>query len=213
MSRYKCNELAFSEVTIASSYWAGFIAADGCIIDTTSRGSKILKISLSSIDKGHIKKFVDFLNATNKIIDEKNGMSTIKISSNIIVESLFRSFNIIPRKTFTLSPPEISVEMMRHFIRGYFDGDGCFTTCSNGIKKYLSWGLLGTLSITSRFNEIICSENDLKPYGPYKLKNIYRIQYGGEKAKKISDWMYKNVDNSLFMDRKFNKRNSICDSK
>ena len=48
--RYSFNERFFSEDSEASFYWAGFIAADGCLY------KKTLSIGLSSKDKCHLQK-------------------------------------------------------------------------------------------------------------------------------------------------------------
>jgi intein-encoded DNA endonuclease-like protein len=52
----------------------------------------------------------------------------------------------LPRKSLTLEPPEIFDDFARHYIRGYFDGDGCVgfdmyfkLTFVGGSIKTLEW--------------------------------------------------------------------------
>ena len=51
-------------------------------------------------------------------------MATFTIYSNRLVESI-KTQGFHSRKTFTIEKPNLKEEYYRHFIRGYFDGDGC----------------------------------------------------------------------------------------
>lgn len=42
-------------------------------------------------------------------------------------------YNIVPNKTYTYEPVALDPELMSHYFRGYFDGDGCLTVWN---KKY-----------------------------------------------------------------------------
>ena len=52
-----------------------------------------------------------------------------------LVESIKKQ-GIHSRKTFTISKPNIKPELMNHFIRGYFDGDGSFIFIEN---RFIIW--------------------------------------------------------------------------
>jgi len=66
-----------------------------------------------------------------------------------LVESI-KNQGFHSRKTFTIKKPNIQKELIRHFIRGYFDGDGSFSfnpynysiktqivTASDEFKKFI----------------------------------------------------------------------------
>lgn len=66
------------------------------------------------------------------------------------------------RKTFDLKMPNIPDEMIRHFIRGYFDGDGC-------ICKYL---IKGTDNYRFTFEIVGQSEDILLSFQEFSRKTI-----------------------------------------
>src|SRR5271154_2141644 len=49
--RHFRNKDTFSNLTLETCYWAGFIAADGCITD-----KNVLVVCLSNVDKNHLEK-------------------------------------------------------------------------------------------------------------------------------------------------------------
>jgi hypothetical protein len=117
------DENFFSVPNILNSYWAGFIAADGCI-----RGyhDHYLSLGLSKKDISHLEKFKRDLRLSNKItIYDKHNSCITGLSSNKICDDLKNNFNITPRKSKTLKPPNIKNKTnILSFIAGYIDGDG-----------------------------------------------------------------------------------------
>lgn len=123
------NESFFSVPNKLNSYWAGFIAADGCCDDKRNR----LVIGLSDKDKNHLEKFTNDIEFTGKISMRNNtGFSknnekvcSIEITSKKIIEDLKKNFNITPRKTLNLHPPELDNILLTHsYMIGFLDGDG-----------------------------------------------------------------------------------------
>ena len=47
------------------------------------------------------------------------------------------SFGVVPRKTATLRWPDLPEPMLRHFLRGYFDGDGSWLGLDLGARFVL----------------------------------------------------------------------------
>lgn len=124
-----CDDYLFSRDNERSFYWAGFLAADGCI---NSKKPQI-SLKLSNKDIGHLEKFKKDLGSNATIFtepvfkDEKiiRYYSVIKIHSKQMVSDLQR-FNIVPRKSLIYKFPESVLynENIKHFIRGIIDGDG-----------------------------------------------------------------------------------------
>lgn len=56
------NKRAFSKHSNSSDYWAGFLAADGCV-DTKGRVRLYLQLS----DADHLEKFADFVGSNHVI--------------------------------------------------------------------------------------------------------------------------------------------------
>lgn len=214
--KYKCNEDIFSTDTENSFYLAGFIAADGCIM--SKGGSKVLSIGLSNKDKSHLEKIKNTLEAENPIhdYDVKNSKrntkwndvikSEIKISSSQIYSDLQR-FNITERKTHTLTLPEwIKVHPLRHhFIRGYSDGDGCFSSSIGRGRKVrqVIFQLRGTAAFLTSLRSILEADLNLEERTKeIRFNNgIGVLEYGGNRiCKALAEYLYR--DATIYLDRK-----------
>jgi len=111
--------------TEAKAYFLGLIAADGCVYKPTQKGQMQLHLQLKHNDEYIIKKFLKELNLTKQKINNYENLSKLCICSDKICSDL-KKYGIEQRKTYTLKfPKNISYEMFSHYVRGYFDGDGC----------------------------------------------------------------------------------------
>lgn len=159
----------FKEPNILNCYWAGFIAADGYVRNKPIQ----LGITLSIKDKDHLNKFKEDINYTGPIHDRKikrvykeqeivgEFVNLTICSSQEILFDLFNNFNIVPRKSSVLQPPNLeSLNLKLAFIIGLIDGDGTIYVDSNG---RLQISIVGTYEITSWicniFNKLIPSKN------------------------------------------------------
>jgi hypothetical protein len=112
------------------AYIAGFIFADGSLqkrnllADITYN----LKISLNEKDINVIKYICDCIGLSqDKIVSvpAQNGDPQKMICiGHKKLDILLKKWGIIPNKTYNFIAPEISDEMLPHFIRGWIDGDG-----------------------------------------------------------------------------------------
>lgn len=125
-SRYLFDEYFFDKPNILNSYWAGFIAADGCIANKKgSGGYNYLSIGLSVKDQNHLEKFKSDIKFSGPVSIDNAGMCKLRIFSQKICDDLSRNFNIIQRKTLILEPPfGLSDECILSYFAGIIDGDG-----------------------------------------------------------------------------------------
>lgn len=125
------NDSYFKDLDSQVCYWAGLLAADGSIKVNSDKSASV-KLKLADKDKILIERFRDAVKYTGKIyssIEHLNGnkypQSAIVVTSWQWVRDLKINFNITPRKTHTLQPPNITdLELIKAFIVGYIDGDG-----------------------------------------------------------------------------------------
>ena len=121
--------------TEEKSYWLGFLFADGYIRERKNGNSLELKLGIK--DKSHLELFKKAIKSEHKIVEGHNkvkykgGISishlcSLSIYSNKLVESM-KLQGIHSRKTYTIEKPSVPKNLMRHFIRGFFDGDGCLS--------------------------------------------------------------------------------------
>jgi len=130
--RYNLNEHYFEKIDSEDkAYWLGFIYADGYIHKrTNSHGQAVLGITLH--EKEPLEKFMTCLQSDKPVksyitkgkYNEGSVEYKAVIISNKIVSDVER-LGVVEQKTFKLSGiPNISDDLIPHFIRGYFDGDG-----------------------------------------------------------------------------------------
>jgi len=143
---YTRNDNAFSNITLEACYWAGFIAADGCLYN-----KRELRVCLSNADKGHLEKLRNFIGYTGPLAQSKITTNLyLVVSSSQIYSDLNKNFNITPRKSLTLLPPiGLTYKQSLAYIIGYIDGDGSIGynsyTYKNGTKyKFLRLRIIGT---------------------------------------------------------------------
>lgn len=114
---------AFMEINKESSYWAGFLAADGCV-DEKGR----VRIYLQLSDSVHLEKFAKFVGSSHKInLDGSRNRCSLEFTCEQMVADLLK-WNVVPRKSVEYCPPN-NLPFMKDFMRGYFDGDG--TICES----------------------------------------------------------------------------------
>lgn len=188
--KYNVNDCFFETPNIVNCYYAGFIAADGCIRKYKGKFVETYSLSfgLSIKDKDFLIKFLNTINYEGNIrYYENKGRKYVgvEIKSNKICEDLRNNFNITERKTHTLCPPNLfDKNLIDAFICGYIDGDGSVYFSKNknkqrrvgisiiGTDKMLSW-------IINRFCEI---------YGKEQLEKLYENKGGfgsNNKSKKV----------------------------
>lgn len=172
VKKYYHNDNFFSDNTNESAYWAGFIAADGCIIKNR------IRIKLKSTDENHLISFIKSINSNCKVlhsIGKRNETITysslVSITSKKMIEDLSNIYNITENKSFTLQPPLISdTNLIHSFIKGIFDGDGTIYYKDN---RYYCIVFYGTKTINSWIKEIIDNLMGVNSGSIYKKKNIF----------------------------------------
>lgn len=207
-NRVKFNETVFDNIdTEEKAYWLGFIFADGYI---SSRDNGF-EITLKGSDINHLQKFNKFME------HEKNNVKVSKIIYNqkefsrcrwgVVNKHLWNILNnygCTPRKSLTLEFPNIIPEhLLKHFIRGYFDGDGCLTYEKENNSAYPSVSLIGTEKFLLKLKNIIgnnikSSINSDKRLKGSKILRIYR-----NSVKDFLNYIYEN--STIYLDRKYKR--------
>lgn len=192
-------------LTEEDAYWLGFLYADGYIIESNS---SYFGIELQSSDDEHLRKFNKFMNgnATIHYRDKKSPcsekyftMCSIIFSGKDLVENL-KNKGCVPNKTNVLKFPEfIEDTLMRHFIRGYFDGNGSFGKYNKG--RYLRATIsCASCAFVTSFKDYLDKVGISSSI--YEDKNCYKVYIVGKDCpKKFLEYIYK--DSNIYLDRKF----------
>lgn len=212
--RYEYDESFFEEINNEEkAYWLGFIYADGCISEifnkkTGALKSRTMELTLSKIDEVHLMKFLLSIKS-NKPIEQKliklngNEYKACKTSINNkkICDDLI-NLGCIPRKSLTIDFPKENVVpryLIRHFIRGYFDGDGCVSFNHDNLSYIVNF--VGTESILSGIQDFVEKENSLFRTVIRGKGKAFQVSWGGFTNFKLwYELLYK--DSNIFLDRK-----------
>ena len=147
----KINETFFDVIdSEEKAYLLGFFIADGCIQkEAKKKNGEIYSYSYrfslnNSIDDIEIIKLFQKYICPHKKLEYKNNQSGVKskrkeqVSIRWVSKHMYETlnlYNIHERKTydsnFEFPFDKIPKKLIRHFIRGYFDGDGCITRYVN----------------------------------------------------------------------------------
>lgn len=202
--KYSVNDNYFNEIdTEDKAYWLGFLFADGYVRMKNNRSGQ-LKLKLSIKDKDHIILFNKYL-SSNYLIKNytsqtkyKNrfsisNVSEVSIYNSKIVKDLVRH-GCVNNKTFLIKFPDIEAHLYRHFIRGYFDGDGCIYKLKNRPNSF-------SISIVSNF-QFVSDIKDKLGYGKiYQSENIHILLFNKiSEIKNFCEYIYK--DSTIFLERK-----------
>lgn len=130
MKRYVQDNSFFEKIdTERKAYWLGFLYADGCVYEK-SENNKIVILQLHPDDKYIINEFLKDINSDRPIYTDKKGYVSTCIGNTKMANDLI-NLGCVPRKSLILKFPSEEIvpqNLIRHFIRGYMDGDGCIST-------------------------------------------------------------------------------------
>lgn len=219
--KYLLNENYFEVIdTEEKAYFLGFLYADGCNLTNNTS----IKLGLQEQDKEILNKFSELVNSNRPLQIDKNE-SLLKKGKNVkttyifIINSKKMSDDLIKlglfhKKTWLLKFPteeQVPFYLLRHFIRGYFDGDGSISKVKTSKNNScLNFNIVGNFefinSLQSYFvNEIKLNKNKLQYR---KTTQIVSLIYGGNTyICKIREHLYK--DATIYLKRKFDKFFSI----
>lgn len=206
--KYELDELFFENIdTEEKAYWFGFMCADGYVSEKKST----MEVTLQERDIYHLEKFKNSLRSNYKLTRHKkvlNGKEFIGYRLTFSSEKMKKDLvdkGCTIRKSLTLKFPTSDVvpkELVRHFIRGYFDADGCIYKNSNRNISY-TVELTGTIEFLERYvKEIKLHKNKLHhPHEDRIGVNFYKSSYAGQYALHILKYMYDGA--TVFLDRKY----------
>ena len=199
------NDHIFDSIdTEEKAYWLGFLYADGNVKHYNK--SWRIELTLQECDVNHLMKFSQFLSLNKEpAYREKTKAYRISFCSSRVAEELIKK-GCVPKKSLILKFPQYNIvpkDLMPHFIRGYFDGDGCISLKQqvNSIRKHVS--LLGTKEFLEDFVKEVNLKGTIIKKDKRTESNTYQIVFTKEEGNKLLDHMYGSA--SIYLQRKYNK--------
>lgn len=202
-SFFGINENFFNTWSSEMAYVFGLIISDGCI-------SKAGTVSLCINDKELLEKVKVTMHSEHKIVPSKHqkGLYYFHFARKKLVHDL-EKLGVLPKKSLVVKFPEVPQEYLADFIRGVFDGDG-----SVFFDKRRSRFPLRSKFVSSSVDFINGLHKNLESLGmpkrkiyKQKTKNAwsYMFIFDHKDSLKLCDILYKNIQNGLFLERKYKR--------
>lgn len=219
--------------TEEKAYIFGFYTADGCVCKGNTKQGYTFQISISALDIKLVEKIRDILSPNANVTTSSPRINNFGIKTNSMCNLVIHSKELVNKldgigfgvnKTYLEKSVKniIPQELMFHFIRGYFDGDGCIST-SNSKKKHTLISGEETLyeNRTYNFNIISKDHKLISEVAEFLELNNFKISYSNDKGcltisihrKKEILEMYNNLYNnsSIYLERKYLKFREILE--
>ena len=209
-NRLRFNENVFDIIdTEEKAYWLGFIYADGYISyndfdDLTKKPLYSFELSLQLRDTKHLEKFTKFLNFDYAKVSCDSYRCRVAFANKHLWHIL-NNYGCTPRKSLTLKFPNIEIfkdnRLIKHFIRGYFDGDGCFSRyiySSGNVVPHISF--MGTPEFLQELGKLIPTN-----FSIHKDKRLtdqtISYDFGVDAGVTMINFMYSTAN--IYLDRKY----------
>ncbi len=193
------------------AYVLGFFTADGNMI-RNKRGGYF--IEFISIDYDLIEKIRTLLRSDLKISVRKHRnekWSTcyrLQVGSKEIYHDLLR-LGMTPNKSKSVQMPNIPLEYLGHFVRGYFDGDGNVSSGSYARKDrkkrlskiILSGFISGSKQFLEQFHNSLKNFAGIKGGTLYHHDRAYRLYFSIRDTMALYRFLYANCG-ALYLLRK-----------
>lgn len=217
------NEDFFSTInTEEKAYFLGLLYADGCVTKSKKK-YKVLEICLQAKDGYLIDKLIsllgvyqikkDFTNPKQLPVwelknaiycSDKDQFSTI-IHSKKIYDDLNRN-GMYEQKTWKIDFPEnVPKNLLKHFIRGFFDGDG---TVFRNARGSCIFGFYSQHNFLESLQNFLVNEISLSKLKIYDKETISFMTWSRKEDLK-SFYQYIYSDCSIWMNRKKEKFDSF----
>lgn len=148
-----CYDWNASEIkTEEQAYTLGFLMADG-----HNTGSQV-GIKVKTSDGYILEKMKNCFSKEIKLQEHEDYCSFV-ISATTVCDNL-RNLGIVEHKSHSEKHiPEMPSDLVRHFIRGYFDGDGTVFICKSGKNRFFKCNICSsTRNILEMFKDVLAKD-------------------------------------------------------
>lgn len=210
--RHKVNEIFFEDWNPRMAYTLGYIFADGCLEYYPRFRQKY--VSIASTDKNTLERLRDWMGSEHTISSRKsphaNGsrIFTLRIGNGTLYDSLILK-GLYPRKSLTVPFPSIPEEMLPHFVRGYFDGDGCVAlekvTRKSGAIRPRKLNVIFTSGSETFLRDLSSTLEKLaavKPQNIIRAWTAFQLRYSTTDSEALFRFMYSDTAHGEYLKRK-----------
>lgn len=197
---YPLNEEFFDNInTEAQAYWLGFILADGRT-SQTGAGNWVTRVDLGVEDVAHLSRLLQAVGSNAPVKSGHEGESAyIDLCSVKLCKALV-ALECGPFKTGNHGTPFIPPILLRHFYRGYSDGDGSIYP----IPQLHAWryDAIGAPKFIEQFQQWLMPRAAVKQTKLIQRPPVTTMRYtGGSQIERICRVLYR--DATIYLPRKF----------
>ncbi len=204
--KYKINENFFEKIdTPEKAYILGFLYADGYM----KKDSLKFELCLQEKDKNILETINRVMNYEKPLRFIKKRKKSWQNSYQLLISCKKMCYDLIKygfisNRTFNCDFPEfLDEELKRHFVRGFFDGDGCAYVDKNGITNMKSL-FIGYYKMIEDLQKYLLSYNINSKISKHKTENITNLSiYGIDNNINFYNLIYKG--STIHLDRKHDK--------
>ena len=214
-NKYTFNQEYFKTIdTEEKAYILGFLYADGNLSNAETDKHYRVRLLLKEEDGKileRIKKEIEYTGPIHyreskyknpNCASYRKGykIAQLEINSKVLHKQLY-DLGVVPNKTFKITYPNIPKELNRHFIRGFFDGDGSIYLRKNRPNGFRVNITCASKKFLSTVANILLENTTITNCNVCQTKNMYRIDKDKNNAIKILDWLYGN--SKIYLERKY----------
>ena len=218
--KYILNESYFDEIdTPNKAYILGFLYADGY----NNRINNSVVLSLSKEDREILEKISEEVGSNKPLfesdyVNKNDGterhMLILTMASKHMCETL-EKWGLTQNKTFTIDFPDfLREDLIPHFVRGYFDGDGCACSTTDKGRPRFQITLMSSTQFCNGLVDYLETQNIYfhinQPLRKSEKNKVVRSGNNKELPKFIN-LIYKDAD--LYLNRKRNKCYAYLETK
>jgi len=216
---FSFNTNFFKNWSPPMAYVLGYIFADGTIIDA-KKSSRTCYLRIDSSDKQILQTIKSTLSSEHTIMETHIKQTTIrgktylpkpKYSLRIGNKTLYLDllkFGLSPKKSLTMTLPDIPTQYFKYFLRGYFDGDGCLNLYQPHNRNKLTVKVIFTSGsqiflqqISTRLHQQLSLKNHKANYNSH----AFRLTYNQSSAIKILNHIYQNLLQAPYLNKKYQR--------
>lgn len=225
--KYNVDEEFFKRWNPTMAYVLGYWYADGHLQES-ARGKYI---TVTSVEKENLWKIGQWMKSGHTIRERSSSVPGgkdvyyLRIGNRFLYDDLVKR-GLYPKKSLTIVMPAVPIRYANHFVRGYFDGDGCaHLEMGNGvsgqriIKRLRVTFTSGSKKFLEGLQVMICEQT--KSEGKiYRSSKAFQLVYGTNESIPIFRFLYEKLPCGVLLERKlevflryFGMRKKIVDNK
>jgi hypothetical protein len=199
------NSTFFDNIdTEEKAYWLGFFYADGYL----AKNGCVLTINLSWKDASHLQRFANIFQREvlvhERTPDKRNGKSYRVATCSFSCAYLWNALIAKGIKQGNTLSEDISVfehipdELIHHFARGFFDGDGYVHRNKRG---GLEFGFVGSCTFMRHLSSLIVIATGLAAPKLNDTDKVATLHWNGTGVSgRFKNWLYRNA--TIWLERK-----------